>query len=160
MLAKHLYHNRIVIDVNIPAIYLVEDHPGHKYVYEYMERARRTFKIYAQSVTPYRVIWILTKRWGLPYRDVLEAVRSFIEDFDINFVGLTREWLLKSFELSYRLRHDIYDCSYIALALMVRAKTIVSTDTDFKRIAPRVGLEYVNPVPLDVLRRFKEYKVK
>jgi predicted nucleic acid-binding protein len=50
----------------------------------------------------------------------------------------------------------MFDCVYLALALQEKAKGIVTTDTDFERLCKRVGLEYVSPVPLKVLKRFKE----
>ncbi len=153
-----MYPARVVIDVNIPAIYLVEDHPGHPYVRSYLDKLfERRAAIYAHSVTPYRVLWILTRLWGFGKQEALEAVRSFLEARNVIYVGLTREWLLRSFEFSKQLRHDVYDCSYLALALMVGAEAIVTTDTDFKKLAPKLGLKYVNPVPEDIIKKFSEH---
>ncbi len=150
---------KVVIDVNVPAIYLVEDNPGHKYVYEYLNKLIENGTIiYAHSVIPYRVLWILTKLWGIDAKEAFEAVRSFVENINIRYVGLSREWLLKSFELAKRLNHDVYDCSYLALALMVRAEAIVTTDTDFKTLAPKSNLKYINPVPEDVLKELSKYR--
>ncbi len=62
MLVKHLHLSRVVIDVNIPAIYLVKDHPDHPYVYELLNRLlKQGVEVYAHSATPYRVLWILTR---------------------------------------------------------------------------------------------------
>ena len=158
MQVRFLYPSRAVIDVNVPAIYLVKDHPGHKYIREYLDRLiGRGSAIFAHSVTPLRVLWILTKLWGIDKEAAFEAVMSFLENFEVKYVGLDREWLLRCFKLSRELRHDVYDCSYLALALMVKAEAIITTDTDFKDLAPRLGLKYINPVPEDVLRRFSKY---
>ncbi len=130
MQEKHLLLRKVVVDVNIPAIYLVEDHPGHKYVYEYLNKLIENGTIiYAHSVIPYKVLWILTKLWGIDAKEAFEAVRSFVENINIRYVGLSREWLLKSFEL----------------ALMVKAEAIVTTDTDFKTLAPKIKSEIHKP---------------
>ena len=34
----------------------------------------------------------------------------------------------------------------------------MTTDTDFEELRGKVGLEYENPVPLSVLRRFKSFE--
>ncbi|MGB9842214.1 MAG: PIN domain-containing protein, partial [Candidatus Bathyarchaeales archaeon] len=54
------------------------------------------------------------------------------------------------------LKHDVFDCMYVAFARQEQAKAIVTTDTDFERLCKHVGLDYVNPVPKEVLKRFKE----
>lgn len=158
MLEKHLYPKRVVVDVIVPAIYLVKDHPGHKYVYSYLENLQnKGAMIYSHSITPYRVLWILSKLWGLNFKESYEAVKSFIQNVKVEYVGLTRELIMKSFEIAETLKHDIYDCTYLALALMVKAEAIVTTDTDFEKLAPKIGLKYVNPVPKDVLKRFHKF---
>jgi len=158
MRGKRSYPSKVVIDVNIPAIYLVEDHPGHPYVREHLDNLlSKGAAVYAHSITPYRVLWILTKLWGISKNEAIEAVKSFVESKDIKYLGLSREWIVRSFELSDMLHHDVHDCSYLALALMVKAQAIISTDTDFKRIAPKVGLKYINPVPEHIIRKFREY---
>ena len=45
---------------------------------------------------------------------------------------------------------------YLALALQENASTIVTTDMDFERLCKHVDLKYLNPVPRDTLKRFKE----
>jgi len=42
-------------------------------------------------------------------------------------------------------------------ALKEDATTIITTDTGFKRLCKRVNLNYINPVPIDVLKRFREW---
>jgi hypothetical protein len=45
---------------------------------------------------------------------------------------------------------------YLALALQEKAAGLVTTDTGFERLCKDVGLDYHNPVPKEVLKRFKE----
>lgn len=63
---------------------------------------------------------------------------------------------MESFKLAEKLKHDMFNCVYLAFALQEDAKAIITTDTDFERLCKYAGLEYVNPVPLQVLKRFKE----
>jgi predicted nucleic acid-binding protein len=63
---------------------------------------------------------------------------------------------LKGFQLAGELRHDVFDCMYLALALQEKAAGIVTTDTDFEKLCKNVGLRYYNPVPKEVLKRFRE----
>jgi hypothetical protein len=58
--------------------------------------------------------------------------------------------------LAEKLKHDVFDCAYLAFALQETAKGIVTTDTDFEQICRQVGLEYINPVPKNVLKGFAE----
>jgi hypothetical protein len=50
----------------------------------------------------------------------------------------------------------VFDCVYLTFALQEGAKAIITTNTDFEQLCKRVKLEYLNPVPTEVLRRFKE----
>ena len=102
----------------------------------------------------------MTRVWRINASEAIEAVRSFLNALDIKYVGLDREWILKSFELAQKLNHDVYDCSYLALAMMVKTEAIVTTDTDFESLAPRVGLRYIDPVPKEIPKKFCEYPYK
>ncbi len=53
------------------------------------------------------------------------------------------------------MRHDVYDCTYLAFAEQVGATTIITTDTDFKKLSGAVNIKYENLVPREVLKRFK-----
>jgi len=72
------------------------------------------------------------------------------------YPGLSQETILKGFQLAGNLRHDVFDCMYLALALQEKAAGIVTTGTDFEKLCKSVGLTYCNPVPKEVLKRFKE----
>ncbi len=159
MQEKRWYPDKAVVDINVLAIYLVEDHPGYPYVSTYIdELLKRRVTLYTHSLAPFRVLWILTRIWRIDEGEAVEAVRSLVEALPIVYVGLSREWILKSFELAEELGHDVYDCSYLALALMTGAEAIISTDRDFEHLAPRAGLRYVNPVPLHILQQFYAYR--
>lgn len=56
------------------------------------------------------------------------------------------------------LEHDVYDCVYLAVALEENVSSMVTTDTDFERLCPAVGIGYENPVPREVLKRFSSYE--
>jgi predicted nucleic acid-binding protein len=99
----------------------------------------------------------MTRQWGCPEEESAEAVSHFVREYDrVRYSCLRRETIVESFGLAERLGHDVFDCVYLAFALQENAKGIVTTDTDFEKLCEKVGLEYVNPVPKEVLKRFKE----
>jgi len=157
-LASETGKERRVLDVNALAIFLVRDHPGNEYVTPIVEEGLRGAYIpLIMDILPVRAFWIMTRRWGCPERESLEAVEHFVRAYDRpRYPCLQRQTILESFRLARELRHDVFDCVYLAFALQEGAKAIITTDTDFEQLCKRVGLEYVNPIPKEVLKRFKE----
>ena len=147
-----------VLDVNTLAIFLVKDHPGNKYVSPIVEEGLRgAFIPLVMDILPVRAYWIMTKKWGCSEKESTEAIEHFVKAYDRpRYPCLQRQTILESFKLAEELRHDVFDCVYLALALQEGAKAIITTDKDFERLCKHVGLEYVNPVPVEVLKRFKE----
>ncbi len=147
-----------VFDVNVLAVFLVKNHPGCEYVSPVVEAGLRgAYVPLLLDVVPFRAFWVMTRRWGLPERESKLAVEHFVKTYDVpRYVGLSRETILESFRLAEELRHDVFDCMYVAFALQEKAAGIVTTDTDFERLCKQTGLAYVNPVPKDVLKRFGE----
>ena len=147
---------KVVIDVNVLSIFLVKDHPANSYVSEVMEQGiRGAFIPLVLDYLPIRAYWVMTSKWGCDKKESAQAVLGFIKAYDKpQYFYLKRESIRRSFELAQELRHDLYDCTYLAAALQERANAILTTDTDFKRLCGRVKLEYVNPVPKSVLNKF------
>ena len=55
-----------VWDVNVLAIYLVEDHPGHSCVAPVVERELRGEYIpVILDILPVRVYWVMERKWGI-----------------------------------------------------------------------------------------------
>jgi predicted nucleic acid-binding protein len=85
------------------------------------------------------------------------SIEHFLKTYDLpRYPSLSRETILEGFRLAKDFKHDIFDCMYIALALQEKAVGIVTTDTDFEKLCNQVGLKYINPVPKEILKRFKE----
>jgi predicted nucleic acid-binding protein len=147
-----------VFDVNVLAVFLAQGHPGGEYVSDVVKAGLAgAYMPILLDVLPVRAFWIMTRRWGLPEKDCAASIEHFVKTYDVPcYVGLTREAILESFRLARELRHDVFDCMYLALALQEKAQGVVTTDTNFEGLCKHVGLEYVNPVPREVLRRFKE----
>jgi len=148
-----------VWDVNILAIYLVEDHPGNEYVSPIVEEGLRGEYIpILPDILPIRAYLILERKWNINKKEAMSVILEFLKKYDTpRYVSITKETLLRAFELSEKLKHDVYDCVYLALAEQERASAIITTDTDFEELCRRVGLEYENPVPLNVLKKFHRY---
>lgn len=149
-----------LIDINFLSIYFVEDHPGYNYINNLMEEGLRgAFKIIIPEILPFRSFWILTTKWNIDKKIAREVISKFVKNNPIPiYVGLRRGNIIQAFEYSNELNHDIYDCYYLALAKQEEANSILTTDTDFKRLFKKVGLNYENPVPLEILRKFYAYK--
>jgi len=148
-----------VLDVNALAIFLVEDHPGNRYVSPIIEEGLRGAYIpLILDILPVRAYWVMTRKWSCGEKESAEAVRYFVKEYDRpRYCCLNRQTITKSFELAEELRHDIFDCVYLSLALQEGANAMITTDIDLKRPCERVKVNYINPVPLSVLRRFREW---
>jgi len=159
MLEKQLLGNRYVIDINVAAIYLVENHPGNKYVTELLDHAiENKIKLIIFDFLPFRVFWILTTKWRIPKTEAERAIQSLMTIPTLDLICLEKEDILSAFKLAKILQHDIYDVVYIVLAKKSSANGIITTDTDFEVLCSKVNLEYVNPVPKHVLKQFVQYK--
>ena len=157
-MANETVLEKIVLDLNILAIYLVSGHPGFESVSPVVEAGLRgTYIPLILDFLPMRAYWILTKRWGLPEKESAASIEHFLKTYDMpKYPSLRRETILNGFRLAEDLKHDVFDCMYLAVALQEKASCIVTTDTDFEKLCPRLGLKYFNPVPRDILRQFKE----
>lgn len=148
-------------DVNILAVFLVEDHPGHPFIDRAVtEGLAGLYRLVFPDQAPLRARWILTRRWGIPKGEADRAVEDFLEHRRITYAGATRGTLMKAFELARALKHDVYDTFYLALAMAHQAQALLTTDTDFRALCPKVSLAYENPVPREVLSRFGSFPTR
>jgi predicted nucleic acid-binding protein len=154
--------DRRVLDVNMLAIFFVEDHPGHRYVSPVVEEGLTGGYVpVILDILPLRAYWVMTVKWGCSKDESADAIARFVEVYDRpQYAGLHKSSVLESFRLAKQLRHDVFDCTYLALARQESAKSIITTDTDFQRLCKRLKLEYVNPVPDDVLKSFMAWTQK
>lgn len=148
-----------MIDVNTLAMFLVEDHPGNQYVSPVIEEGLRgAFIPLIMDILPVRAYWIMTKKWRCPKKESAEAIKHFVKEYNRpQYCCLSRQTITESFKLAEKLKHDVFNCLYLALALQENATAIITTDTDFEKLCKRVNLHYINPVPTGVLKRFKEW---
>ena len=146
-----------VWDVNILAIFLVEDHPGNRYVSPVVEEGLRGAYIpILLDILPVRAYWIMERRWKISREMAAAAVLDFLGKYKVpQLVPLRRETIIDAFRLAKELKHDVYDCIYLALAREVEASAIITTDTDFEKLCSQIGIRYENPVPLEVLKQFR-----
>src|SRR2546428_13870200 len=99
-----------LIGLNILAIFLVEDHPGHPYV----DRAVSSglageYRLLVPDPLPLRARWILTNRWGVDRLEGDRAVEEFLQQCRGRHLGTSRTTPHRAFELSKTLRTDVYD---------------------------------------------------
>lgn len=161
MLARQPLGTKYVVDINILAIYLVENHPGHLYVSNLIDSMiSRGTKLVLFDFLPLRAYWIMTSKWKIPKNDAMESIISFLRLPNIIFSCLEPKDFLDAFRLARELRHDVYDVIYIIFARKVMADGIITTDTDFEKLCNKTNIEYINPVPQKILRQFAKYKHK
>jgi predicted nucleic acid-binding protein len=146
-----------IVDVNVLAIFLVENHPGYKFVREALiPGLKGHFTPVILDIIPIRAFWIMTNRWGLEKGASMDSIKDFIRKYrEPEYVGLGKEALMRAFVLSMELRHDVYDCVYLSLAAQEEAEVILTTDTDFEKLCPKKGIKYENPVPPEILKKFE-----
>lgn len=154
--------DRRVLDVNTLAIFFVEDHPGHPYVSSVVEEGLTGLYVpIILDILPLRAYWLMTVKWRCPKDESANAIARFLEVYERpQYPGLHQSSVLQSFRLAKELRHDVFDCAYLALAQQEGANSIITTDTDFQRLCTRLKLEYRNPVPDRVLKHFKAWTEK
>lgn len=109
---------RTVLDANILAIFLVEDHPENQYVSPVLEEGLRgTYIPLIMDILPIKAYWVMTKKWQRTKEESGKAVKYFVEIYERpEYFCLHKETVTRSFELAERLKHDVYDCVYIAAA--------------------------------------------
>lgn len=148
---------RVLLDVNVLAIGLVDDHPGHEYVRPALDAGLTgSFEPLVFDAHPLRVQYVLTTDFQVNRVAARNSVQSLLRQ-PVRIVGASRELLLEAYELSADLNHDVYDCFLLALGLDQGADCLLTTDADFDRLCAERSLTYVNPVPPAVLERFDGY---
>jgi len=163
LVSQHLANKeKRVLDVNTLAIFLVENHPGNQHIAPIIEEGLRgAFIPLILDIVPIRAYWVMTRRWQCPEKESEEAIKHFLKEYDLpQYRCLKKQTITESFKLAKELKHDVFDCVYLAFALQESANAVITTDTDFERLCKRIKLKYINPVPTEVLRRFKEWDQK
>lgn len=149
--------HRVLLDINVLAIGLVDDHPGHEYVRPELEAGLTgSFEPLVFDAHPLRVQYLLTADFQVDRVAARNSVQSLLRQ-PIRIVAASREVLLEAYELSAELNHDVYDCFLLALGLDQEVDCLLTTDTDFERLCADRSLSYLNPVPPAVLERFDGY---
>ncbi len=148
---------RILLDVNSLAIFLVKDHPGNEHISEVIERSLKDLKdILIMDYLPMRAHWVMTSKWGVDEKASREAIKSLL-DSQIKIVKASKSTIIDSFSISNEKGHDIYDSFYISLARQENADYILTTDTDFKELCRDEDFDYLNPVPDRILKKFQSF---
>ena len=163
MLAKQRLasSDKRILDVNALAIFLVEDHPGYVYLVEVIDQGLRgAYLPLIMDILPVRAYWIMTRRWKCDPAESRDAIIHFITAYDSPaYFQIMKETIPRSFEIAEETGHDLFDCMYVGAALQEKATGIVTTDTAFQKLCKRYKLNYWNPVPGEVLKRFKDWRV-
>jgi len=159
MQGRSLLGNRYTLDINAVAIYLVENHPGNKYISKVIDKfIVKGVELILFDFLPLRVYWILTSKWGVNKSDAMESILSFLKLPNVKLYHVDKKDIEEAFNLANKIKHDVFDIVYAIIALKSGSSGIVTTDTDFEKICKFLNLEYINPVPLEALKKFKAFK--
>jgi predicted nucleic acid-binding protein len=101
---------------------------------------------------PLRVQWVL-EDLGFETVEARNAVSSLLQ-YPMEFVDVDAQTILDAYEISAEKNHDVFDSFYLALAREADADQLLTTDRDFERLCQDEPVEYINPVPDDVLKKF------
>jgi predicted nucleic acid-binding protein len=146
---------RVLPDLNALSIQLVDDHPGHPYVADELVPALAggdTLVVF--GYLPLRIQWVL-EDLGFESYEARNAVSSLLQ-YPLEFVDVDETMVLDAYDISAEKNHDVFDCFYLALARQADIDLLVTTDRDFERLCENESVDYVNPVPEDVLERFHD----
>lgn len=144
---------RVLPDVNVLAIQLIDDHPGHPYVAEQLVPALEgDHTLLLFGYLPLRVQWVL-EDMGFSTVDARNAVQSLLQ-YPMESICVDSSVVLEAYEISAEKNHDVYDSFYVALAREANADRLLTTDRDFEQLCTDEPFEYANPVPEDVLAEF------
>ena len=85
--------DRITLDVNTFAIFLVEDHPGNKFVAPQLEEGLQGhFMPLTPDIVPIRAYWIMTRQWGCDREESEKAIRHFLDHYPtVQYCPVTKE---------------------------------------------------------------------
>ena len=144
-----------LIDVDVLAIFLVEDHPGHRYVDPVVSAGLAGgYRLLVPGDLPLQARWLLTAEWGVPAAEADRAIEDFLEQRRVRYVSPDRGTLQAAFALARRLRCDVADAAYLALARAHGASAFVTTDAGLRTLCEKAGIAYENPIPRAVLAEF------
>lgn len=148
---------RLILDVNALAVFLVDNHPGHEYLaQELASGLQGEDLLLVHDFLPLCAQWILTTDWGIERYVARNAVTSFLQQ-PIQIVAADRTHLLDAYAISAEKNHDVYDCFFLALARHYQADALLSTDRDFETLCEDESFEWRNPVPETVLEQFHTF---
>jgi predicted nucleic acid-binding protein len=149
--------DKLFLDVNALAITLVEDHPGHSYLYDTLESGLLgEDQLLVHDYLPLRAQWVLTTKWGIERHVARNAVTSFLNQ-PVRIVSASRETLFDAYEISARKNHDVYDSFFIALCRQEAVDRLVSTDGDFESLCADESTDWHNPVPDETRKQFHRF---
>lgn len=147
--------DRKFLDVNAIAVFLDSDHVGHPHVRDAITPGLSgAFEVLLNAYQLLRARWIMVSRWGLSPSDADEAIGSIAALPSVTYVEGDGDVVLEALRMSREIRHDIYDCFVAKLAARAKATHFVTTDTRIREACTAAGIEYENPVPTSILRRF------
>ncbi len=153
-----MVNKSFLLDLNLFAISIAENHPGYQFINTLMNEAEEgKWDLWISEYAIFRVHWILTSKWKLDKLEAHKILSDFItRNQKIRIIGLQKLGIHDAFSIAKSNKFNLYDCYLLALARQEKLTGILTSDTDFDKMCPKLGLKYWNPVPNSILKDFKK----
>lgn len=125
----------LVVDASVAIKWLIpEDDSDEALQFAKEHRLIAPQLIYAECAN---IIWKKARRGELDAQEAREAA-LFVDTFDVQTVGM-RELATAALDLSLHLDHAVYDCFYLALAILEDCRLVTADERLCDRVESRMG---------------------
>ena len=139
----------IFVDANIWCYYFDQRLPEHEYVREPMRKIIKSEEIVCNTIVVMEVAHYLVRHFK--GRDARKKIDYFVNLRNMKIVDFNRsvmtEALEKLVEYAYTEGLGGRDAAVIATLESLKLKRIISHDDAFKRLATKLRLEVIDPIP-------------
>jgi len=124
--------------------------PEHGYVREPMREIIKTDEIACNTIIVIEVAHYLVRHF--PAKAALRKIEYFVNLENMKIVDFDRQMMMKALDslVEYAYTHGLggRDATVIATLKKLRVKKLLSHDNIFKRLAAKLEIEVVDPIPV------------
>ena len=139
----------IFVDSNMWCYYFDQRLPEHDYVREPMREIIKTEEIACNTIIVMEVAHYLVRHF--PAKVARKKIEYFVNLENIKIVDFDRQIMMEALEnlVEHAHTHGLggRDATVIATLKMLRVNKILSHDNIFKRLATKLAIEAIDPIP-------------
>ncbi|MBO3840666.1 MAG: PIN domain-containing protein [Thermoproteota archaeon] len=140
----------IFVDSNMWCYYFDQRLPEHGYVREPMREIIKTDEIACNTIIVMEVAHYLVRHF--PAKAAWRKIEYFVNLENMKIVDFDRQMMMKALDslVEYAYTHGLggRDATVIATLKKLRVKKLLSHDNIFKRLATKLEIEVVDPIPV------------